>query len=431
MERTKSLIHKGKRHLPLPTGPYTVGCNDIMTSFLKFGVFVRLYYPTESQGILERHLQWPLWIPNKEYLNGYAARVGVPPFFYRIFHHILVGKLYIPAVWQAPLRPTDKKYPLVIFSHGLSGWRTSYSALCLELASYGFVVAAVEHRDHSASASFYKKQARMSVSGSNPGSALCDLNNVCDVPMQFEWNDVIDGKWDLGSAVQDIGPFCHANEWMLYQPANKENKANLRSRQVRYRSKECSEVLDLLENLNLGRFVANVVDQNFDSRMFKNQLDLTKSFFIGHSFGGATGILCLATEVRFRAGILLDPWMFPFFEDQTSFSMISKPFLCLLIKSFQTEESMKVIKCLQKMTRDGIFVTMKKAYHRDLCDAPFVPKYPFCLPAKACFRIERFAALDLSADIILQYLGSFTGGCVKASSSKLISLREKYLVDED
>lgn len=52
MQREKTLIYKGKRHLPLPSGPYTVGCCDVMTSYLKFGVFVRLYYPAKEQGVL-------------------------------------------------------------------------------------------------------------------------------------------------------------------------------------------------------------------------------------------------------------------------------------------------------------------------------------------------------------------------------------------
>ena len=40
-----------RRHLPAPTGPYSVGCVDIMTSCTEDGSFFRLYYPTEKTDI--------------------------------------------------------------------------------------------------------------------------------------------------------------------------------------------------------------------------------------------------------------------------------------------------------------------------------------------------------------------------------------------
>lgn len=63
-----------------------------------------------------------------------------------IIHSSFLGDLYIPVICNAELKPTDDKYPVIVFSHGLSGWRCTYSAICLELASRGFVVAALEHR---------------------------------------------------------------------------------------------------------------------------------------------------------------------------------------------------------------------------------------------------------------------------------------------
>ena len=57
-----------------------------------------------------------------------------------------VGDVYVPALWQhAPLN-SKRRYPVVIFSHGIGGNRTCNTTVCCELASQGYIVAAVEHR---------------------------------------------------------------------------------------------------------------------------------------------------------------------------------------------------------------------------------------------------------------------------------------------
>ena len=48
---------------------------------------------------------------------------------------------------------TPLAHPVIVFSHGLGGCRLVYSNVCCDMASHGYVVAAVEHKDRSACAS--------------------------------------------------------------------------------------------------------------------------------------------------------------------------------------------------------------------------------------------------------------------------------------
>ena len=41
---------------------------------------------------------------------------------------------------------TSSPLPVIMFSHGSGGMRTTYSATCCDLASHGYLVVAIEHR---------------------------------------------------------------------------------------------------------------------------------------------------------------------------------------------------------------------------------------------------------------------------------------------
>ncbi len=92
-----------------------------------------------------RKVQCPQWIPREEYLDGYADFMGWSHRQFRFLYNWTVGRPSIPALWHVPLL-ADTRLPILIFSHGLGAMRTTYSSFCCDMASHGFLVAAVEHR---------------------------------------------------------------------------------------------------------------------------------------------------------------------------------------------------------------------------------------------------------------------------------------------
>ncbi|XP_036861719.2 platelet-activating factor acetylhydrolase isoform X2 [Manis javanica] len=138
----------GQTKIPRGNGSYSVGCTDLMFDYTNKGTFLRLYYPSQGDDCSDT-----LWIPNEEYFFGLSKFLGTHWLMGKILS-LLFGSVKTPANWNSPLR-TSERYPLIVFSHGLGAFRTIYSAIGIDLASHGFIVAAVEHRDGSASATYY------------------------------------------------------------------------------------------------------------------------------------------------------------------------------------------------------------------------------------------------------------------------------------
>lgn len=141
--RDRCLTTNGRRHIPLPTGPYqNVGFRDIMIGFSRIsGIMVRLYYPAaDNVPIKSQHLMWPNWLPHENYREGLMSVGGINWSPFKKILRWYTGDVFIPALPKAkPMK--DRKMPLIVFSHGVGACRSSYSALCLDLASHGFIVA--------------------------------------------------------------------------------------------------------------------------------------------------------------------------------------------------------------------------------------------------------------------------------------------------
>ena len=92
--------------------------------------------------------RWPSWAPKGEYLHvekmkfisPFVPKLGFPALF-----RIVNGTVYVPIIHNA-LPVPGKSWPLIVFSHGMGCARFTYSQICYDLASHGYIVAAPEHR---------------------------------------------------------------------------------------------------------------------------------------------------------------------------------------------------------------------------------------------------------------------------------------------
>ncbi|KAK3742583.1 hypothetical protein RRG08_023415 [Elysia crispata] len=196
--RAGSIRQHTRRHLPVPTGSHTVGCVDLMCDVADHGTFFRLFYPTNPTDIHKAYKQWPLWLPRKQYAHGYMYFLKKNLTIFGRVAHWLGGDVYVPVLWQAPLLQSKDNFPVIIVSHGIGGNRTTQSTYCSELASRGFVVAAVEHRDGTASMTLcLKEQVAKSImhsyevdkSRNNNDSKMVNKNDKDNYKQLLEYSD--------------------------------------------------------------------------------------------------------------------------------------------------------------------------------------------------------------------------------------------------
>ena len=174
---------------------------------------------------------------------------------------------------DAPLRhAVREKYPVVVFSHGMAGMPTSYSHYCGELASRGYVVAIIEHRD-----------------GSGPGSVVISAD---------------------GSERRVF--HARIDELESKHPLDKET---LRKDQLAFRQVEVEETVRVLRALNEGKgaelYHDNPRHEGADLERWEGHLDLDSVFLAGHSYGATLALQGLQSAPMyarpFKGGIALDP----------------------------------------------------------------------------------------------------------------------------
>lgn len=128
--------------LPTPTGPYAVGIIDRELGDPARGrrLMVSIWYPAAQPGAAAPLTQHPAALTSALHnLTGLPALV---------FQHLRYAKL--SASVGAPMIADTDPLPVLLFSHGLVGLRLQNSSTLQELASWGYVIVAIDHTDAAA-----------------------------------------------------------------------------------------------------------------------------------------------------------------------------------------------------------------------------------------------------------------------------------------
>lgn len=383
-------------------GHYEVGCADIMVKGEQgdLGVFARIFYPSTRKGkdgdstddkVEDEKVEYPIWRPRQEYLDGLAQYREMSPKKINFFFDWLIGERRIPAGWHASLytaKGEATKFPVLVFSHGISGNRLCYSTFCAALASYGYVVAAVEHRDRSSSWTYYLEI--------DPNTG-----NVVEKPVMMD-------KFPDG-----------------------EQEFKARNKQLHKRAVECVRTLHVLEELNLGQCGGVEYDSRggkiihgheFDWSQFKNRLDISKAGVMGHSFGGAAAVAAAAFSTDFQTSVVLDGWFYPI--ESSLYSKTTQPALLLNASKWQWSENVKRMRKMDHTSSEKIMITIKDIVHQSFSD------FAFLKPGYIGRRFNLQGDLDPlhTAEAILEIIVTYLKQCFNGerASESLRELIERY-----
>jgi predicted dienelactone hydrolase len=230
--------------LPKPTGPYPVGTRIV---YLKDSSRVEL----EGAHPMPRELIVQIWYPAAPSKNHLAA--------YQRMSETTFATSYRSVLWtnsrvDAPIAGNDTPFVVLLFNHGWGERRTQDTFLTEDLASHGYVVAAIDHS-----------------------------YNAGRVAMP-------DGR-----VIQDT---------FGYEPIDAARRT-------------AAQIVETW-NKELSRWVADEVfvltslqNENLDQKSFwYGHLDTKHSGAFGHSFGGAASVQVCSVDTRIRSALNMDGWTF-------------------------------------------------------------------------------------------------------------------------
>jgi len=302
--------------LPAPTGPYAVGTT---TQYWADPSRDEWFTPEDPEDIRELVVQ--IWYPTLstwkgtrapyiDHLKIRTAAIGDAGGFPGFLASYL--ELTQTNAWmEAPPLAEAAPFPLVLISHGITGMRSLHTAMAENLASHGYVVAALDH------------------------------------------------SYDANLTVFPDGHTADYRSDLTAHP----DSASIRHRQLDTRVKDILFLMDQFGKIEEGEI----------GHRLTGYLDLNRIGVLGHSYGGSTCIQAAKLDSNIRACLALDGWINPL-PDSTVTSGIDQPFLFLGRPSWEQSDYPSNYTLLKKLLKknqpDQQWITIEGTEHLDFTDVP-------------------------------------------------------------
>jgi dienelactone hydrolase len=288
-----------------------------------------------------------------------ASYLDLPVFF---LDHLELVKT--PAYQNAQLELSSSAYPVIIFSHGWNGFAAQNTGQALELASRGYVVAAVQHTYGAIVTVFPDGE----IAYNNP-NALPD-----DVP----------------EAAYELAARTLAEQW----------------------AGDISFALDFLEE-----------ESTDPASPFFTAIDLNAVGVFGHSTGGGAAIQFCGIDSRCKAALGMDPFMTPVTE-QVLENGVSQPAFFMFSQGWVDNTDSKNNRLFKQFYENGDPATrvigIQGTTHYDFSDLPMLSPIAPRLGLKGPLNGERVI------EITNAYLIDFFDLTLKGQPTDLFDGPSKY-----
>lgn len=320
---------------------------------------------------------------------------------------------------------TRPRFPVIIFSHGLGGSRLCYSAICGELASFGFIVIAMEHRDGSGARTYVSLPNNMEASEVESSTAVLHNHNKDEAARQGRKRVRRRRGKNLNPyyVMDYIFPKDNAQDTSPHNPQGVDRI--LRSAQIKLRLEEIEEAFHVLNMINRGEGQA-VADCNMrkkgnvgsssvglrgvDWDDWKDKMFLNNVTVMGHSFGGSTTVQA-CREDNFPwigQGVVLDGWAkgTPL-GGATPTDRVSKPLMCISSEAFMhwKENYDRILEICQEPQESGALcwmLTIVGSTHLSMSD--FAVLYPHWMSYLTKTMVNPVRAFYLTIAASLEFL---------------------------